>query len=440
MGTAGKEAHASASSHSIPTLYQIFWGSLANRLRRVAQWRKRGRLGREFAAQRRSMRFEPLEPRLLLSADLVHSTDAGVALDATLKVAEVGGAQVVQLIDNGTSTVLGQAALDHDLSIEIQGAEQDDLLTIDFGDAPLVHKVNVQFDGGAGNDTLKGPSADSTWNLLGAGSGVVADIQFADVENLVGAADNHDTFVVGAGASLAGLLDGGADGFDSLVLDGGTFATVAYAATGPESGTIDRDGQVLAYAGLEPITDLSAVADRSFTTGDLTDNARLSESGGNLTIESLDTIATFESLTFAKPTSSLTINLGSDLGTILGLPLAGDQLEVQALSLDADLIIHGGDGRGDITVSGNLTLPGSNLTIDAEQITVDPGVTISTLSADPSAPAGKVELLATDNPGDVFMLFFDRLDTSASVTVDGATIRGGAVTIDAHARADKSWD
>jgi hypothetical protein len=43
----------------------------ATGLRRLAQWRKAGVLGEELRARRRSMmRFEPLEPRLLLSADL----------------------------------------------------------------------------------------------------------------------------------------------------------------------------------------------------------------------------------------------------------------------------------------------------------------------------------------------------------------------------------
>jgi len=435
MGTTARQPKDFASC-APPSLYQLFWSPLANGMRRLARWRKRGRLGKEFAEQRRSMRFEPLEPRLLLSADLVHSAADGVALDASVRVAEVGGTQVVQLVDNGSGAVLEAAALDQDVNLKVLGADRNDALTIDFDAGVLAHRVSVQFDGGAGSDTLKGPAADSAWNITGAGTGEVGDTQFTHVENLVGATDNQDTFVVGADASLAGLLDGGTGGFDSLVLDGGSFGSVVYAASGPHSGTIDRDGSVIAYAGLEPVTDLSMVADRTFTTGDLTDNARLSESGGNLTIQSLDAIPTFESLTFAKPTHSLTIDLGGDLG----LPMSADQLDIQALSLNADLTVNGGDGRDEVTVSGNLTLPGKDLTINAEQITVEPGVTISTVLTGPVDALGDVHLNATDNPADVFTLFFDRQETSASVTVDGATIRGGSVTIEANARSDRSWN
>ena len=435
MGTTARQPRKSFSC-ATPTLYQLFWSPLANGVRRLARWRKRGQLGKELAQLRRSMRFEPLEPRMLLSADLMHTTAAGVALDATVRVADVAGSQVVQLVDNGSGAVLEAAALDQDVNLTVLGADRNDALAIDFDAGALAQRVSVQFDGGGGSNTLKGPAADLTWNITGSGAGEVGDVRFSHVENLVGAADNQDSFVFGAGASLAGLLDGGAGGFDSLVLDGGTFGSVIYTASGPHSGTIDRDGSVISYAGLEPVTDLSAVADRSFTTGDLTDNARLSESGGNLTIQSLDAIPTFESLTFAKPTNSLTIDLGGDLG----LPMSADKLDIQALGMDASLTVNGGDGRDEVTVSGNLTLPGKDLAINAEQITVDPGVTISTVLTGPVAAVGDVHLNATDNPADVFTLFYDRQDTSASVMVDGATIRGGSVTIEANARSDRSWN
>ena len=45
--------------------------------------------------------------------------------------------------------------------------------------------------------------------------------------------------------TLDGVADGGASGFDTLVLDGGTAARVEYTASGPDSGTIDRDGCII---------------------------------------------------------------------------------------------------------------------------------------------------------------------------------------------------
>ena len=41
------------------------------------------------------------------------------------------------------------------------------------------------------------------------------------------------------GGSLSGVMDGGDGGFDSLVLNGGTFESVTYVAFDAHSGTID---------------------------------------------------------------------------------------------------------------------------------------------------------------------------------------------------------
>ena len=92
----------------------------------------------------------------------MHTAAAGVALDATLKLADVGGAQEVQLVDNASGAILGQAALDHDnFNVDVHGADHNDVLTIDFGDTPLAYTVNVQFDGGAEANTLDGPGPNT---------------------------------------------------------------------------------------------------------------------------------------------------------------------------------------------------------------------------------------------------------------------------------------
>jgi len=91
-----------SSRFSVPTLAEIFWGPLANGFRKMAEWRKRGVLGEALQAHRRwaAMRFETLEPRILLSADLTHAASEGVAIDATLRVDDVGGAPILRLVDN----------------------------------------------------------------------------------------------------------------------------------------------------------------------------------------------------------------------------------------------------------------------------------------------------------------------------------------------------
>src|SRR5690349_14467066 len=116
-----RESEASARVR-VPTLQQIFGGPFSNVFRRIARWRKHGWLGAAMREHRqRSLRFETLEPRLLLSADLTHTVAAGAALDATLQVDDVDGAQIVRLMDNPSGTVLGEANLDQDVDVTVHG-------------------------------------------------------------------------------------------------------------------------------------------------------------------------------------------------------------------------------------------------------------------------------------------------------------------------------
>ena len=111
-------------SNSIPSLFDIFRGTLANGRRRIAQWRKQGMLARGASGRtyrRNFARLEALEPRLLLSADLIHTTPQDIGLDATLRVADVDGAAVLQLVDNQSSIVFESASLDQDVDVTVRG-------------------------------------------------------------------------------------------------------------------------------------------------------------------------------------------------------------------------------------------------------------------------------------------------------------------------------
>ena len=68
----------------------------------------------------------------------------------------------------------------------------------------------------------------------------------------MGAPNNQDTFVFEAAGSVSGKVDGGPGGFDSLILNG-SFDTIVFTPTGPDSGTVARDGDLTTYAGLEPV-------------------------------------------------------------------------------------------------------------------------------------------------------------------------------------------
>ena len=230
--------------------------------------------------------------------------------------------------------------------------------------------------------------------MVRATSNPLISFNFFGVENLSGAADNEDTFIFHEGGDLAGVLDGGSGGFDTLVLDGGSYDTVIYSATGPDAGTISRDGQMITYAGLEPIDDNQDAANREIGLTDADNRATLSQAGDKLTISDDDgTPGTFESITFSKPTESLTIRgaAGTDTITIL--------------SIDTAFI--------------------GDLTIEAENIVVPPTAVIAT--------AGNVNLNATAEDSSPVTKESDVVARSASVTLNGKINAIGNITVTAEA-------
>ena len=120
---------------------------------------------------------------------------------------------IVVTVD-GTATTRSAASVS---SVTITGTDGADTLTIES----TAVAIPITFAGGAGADTVRGPSGDSTWTISGAGAGTVGAVSFTGVENAVGAANNKDTFVFGPGGALAGTVDGGDAGFDTLVVNGG---------------------------------------------------------------------------------------------------------------------------------------------------------------------------------------------------------------------------
>ena len=358
-----------------------------------------------------------------------------------------GLGQVLRISDSGTSgdgwstinasgdALVSYAFLDPRLKLTVDAGAGDDSFALNGVDEALLGKVLLS--GGAGGDAVTGPPADTDWYITAHNAGHVSGVSFVEVENLYGSADNEDTFFVSATGGLSGVMDGGPGGFDSLVLDGGTFQTVIYAASGPTSGTITRDGQVLTYDGLEPITDNTTVADLIISTvGPLGDNiddrATLTENfDGTQTLAPVSPFLTFESITFNNPTNSLTVNLLGDTD----LPVVSkDVLTIASLNIGgADLIVNGGDGKDEIFATGGIGA--GDVTINAELITIS-GIIAATgsiiLNAD-DEDDGHI-----DPPGELLDGLFVSLP-KAVIDLTGATLTaGGAVTLTADAVANIS--
>ena len=415
----------------------------------------------EMSSTRLFFGIEPLESRVLLSGDpFVFNSDE--AFDLTLRLDGQGDAAVVQFIDSA-SVVVASQPLTATSEVQVVGSDQDDLLRIDVS---IVDVLPVSYLGGLGVDVLLGSPAHRTWNVTGDNAGDLSNVTFAEIENLIGAAGNEDTFVFADGGRLSGVADGGDGGFDRMVLEGGSYASVVYTVTGPDSGTIERDGDVITYAGLEPITDNSDTVDRVFTATDDDDQivVKNAPATGMMTIESDN--GTFESVTFPNPTGSLTIEAEAGDDTF-AVESVDPGFNVPLTVTDTD----------DIAL-GNVFAP-VDFTVDADgTITVSGGSIVSTRiitgsdhAADPSTgDSGKivfeaVDIIVEDNAsihahadggfasGDVEMKTEDIVDlewtrfipipgfrltqSSASVDIGDATIRGNNVLINAFASTAK---
>ncbi len=219
----------------------------------------------------------------------------------------VTGTQVTLTV-NGVSS---SRALGSVSGISVLGSAGDDTFSVSLAGA-----IALFVDGGAGIDTLLGPAGNQTWNVTGQGSGSVGGLSFADFENLRGAAGNDDTFVFDAAGGLSGTVEGGDGGYDSVVLTGSS-STASASITGPQSGTITRDGNTIVYGGMEPITFSSTsgtfTLDASAAAGaiDIEDNGSSSDGQIQIRVSVGEThVLSFTSLT------QLTINAGSGNNTI----------------------------------------------------------------------------------------------------------------------------
>ncbi len=264
-------------------------------------------------------------------------------------------------------------------------------------------------DGGEGNDELYGPDADSTWNITGPEMGSIHGVAFTQIENLTGAADNQDTFVVTGGGILSGLIDGGAGGFDSLIVSGVAYETLEFTAAGPSSGTVRLDDNVLTYTGLEPISVITIPntgtppVTAEFNLTALNDEATVTQSGSTISITSTSSIKTFEIVDFTAPTMSLTIN--------------------------------GEDGTDTVIIS-SLDLVSAALTVTAEIINVPGSLTAGDVelnAADSSngTPTISLGLIDIPLPGDLIGAYFG--DPTAIIDLTGANITANAISLNAKA-------
>lgn len=124
----------------------------------IAQVSRRHKQPARAMAERSAFRFEGLEPRMLLSADVM-TVAAGSAADIEVRAVEQANEetmlQVVERNGEDGPDVLDEGKLNDLGSVVIEGSDEDDSLTIDDEDGLLSDSdLMIKFEGGDGNDTL----------------------------------------------------------------------------------------------------------------------------------------------------------------------------------------------------------------------------------------------------------------------------------------------
>ncbi|RPI44921.1 MAG: LEPR-XLL domain-containing protein, partial [Betaproteobacteria bacterium] len=197
-------------------------------------------------------------------------------------------------------------------------------------------------------DTLVATNRDNTWEIVGPDEVLLNGERFTGIANLVGGADNTDTFVLMPGGRLSGALHGGPGGFDSLVIDAGMNAAVVSTVATADSGTVRVDGIAIAYAGLEPITVTGTGANRTLVGTAGADQIRISAGAASGAIDVTSSNGGFESHSFLPPFDTLVIDASA----------GDDTIRFDLVDVNAALMLDGGAGNDIVDLSQRASATG----------------------------------------------------------------------------------
>jgi len=162
-----------------------------------------------------------------------------------------------------------------------------------------------------------------------------------------------DSLTVDGAFTIPIFFNGGGDPGDQLILQNATFDTVTHNFTNAHDGTValDPDGPgpasatLITYTGLAPITDSLVAANRTFNfTGGAETITMSDDPGAAAGMSRIDSTLS-ESVDFANPTSTLTVNASAGIGP--------DVVNIQALdpAFNANTTVNASSGGDHITVA-----------------------------------------------------------------------------------------
>ncbi|MEH6741768.1 MAG: LEPR-XLL domain-containing protein, partial [Sulfitobacter sp.] len=406
--------------------------------RRSSRRLKKRDVSRFYAMEKaaRSLLLDPLEPRVLLNADVLaldlttmyqdnRDHELLVQLHEDVQEAESGATSVqrVQIVDRAGGAVLAFGDLSEITGVSILGGGGNDAFVIDaasFGDTtPFTFNI----DGGGGVDSVVfDTDRNTSWVIGDSSEGTANDgfvtVDFAGVEWAIGAEDNEDEFIISPTGSMVGI-DGGAGGFDTLILSEGHYNSIEYQAIDANSGTIIRDGDVLSFLGLEPVQQLATV--------------------DHFTVNLIPNSAPFL-------TGTATLDAGSLVGSSFDIVVDGANLERYELNAPTDsLTVLSSNALVDPVITLNINSWSDaftgDLIVETEVINVAAGVSIGS----DAAKLSSVKLHASDSANDGSLTALNLIGSgtvSSAVDVQGSIYATGEVSLSATAEriADATGD
>ncbi|HEY1749492.1 MAG TPA: LEPR-XLL domain-containing protein, partial [Xanthobacteraceae bacterium] len=414
--------------------------SPSNRRRRLRGparwfWRNAARSPRANVGHERLI-FDPLEPRLLLNADvlsinLAHDLSAPPA-DQSLIVQMVQATeqvnnqtvtvQRVQVVDQSdNNAVLAFGDLNEISAVSIQAGNTSNTITIDANSFAGQKTPTISIDGGSGqNNIIFDNSSATNWTLTGQNSGTVTGngvtASFENVDNLTGGGTGANTLTVDQGGTLSGVFDGGASGANTLNVSGFEHQDVAVSST-PQYDTLTLDGQAYNYTDVQAIMVGDPVSE-SFTAAGSSDVIDMTQVGGQTgTLSFTDTTNSNFSLFLQTPTSGTSAPFDVTLGSGQTLDIGGT---VDFSHYDTGLDITGA-GTVELLAGSDLVVP-DGVSISATTIDLDAG----------SSPTGGAIISSTGGSNSVTGANSVTLDATATATNGGpaadAGINVGGVT------------
>ena len=193
----------------------------------------------------------------------------------------------------------GSAVWTQALTFAHEGVEGFRVLGNAGNDQVVIQQGQVEFQGGAGTDSLIGSNSDNAWSLSGSGSGSLNGVPFTGVETVTGGTGN-DTFTYGTTGAIAGVLAGGG-GTDTIDYTARTTAVSVNLSTRRATGS-------LSFTDVERF--LAGTATTDLVTAANVPNQWTLADGLNATLNGTIFLQGFERLTGGTSTDHVTIPAG----------------------------------------------------------------------------------------------------------------------------------